>query len=756
MKKIISKLTELFSRLYLIIRSKVLESSYSVRRVLKWGLFLIILSISVSLLYKYHSQIGNFLIRLNVDSFGNLTSFFPTLFITLGAATFTVLAITFSLSLFAIQQAAERYTPTILSNFRKDKINRYIFVTIASISFAFFLFALLPINYLLIYEVVLLFFFLIIIFYLLRKQYAHISNLIDPIYQIIHHHKKGIKLLNKIDKYLDRLIKAKVIRLAQNDIKINSSKEEERDRLRGAAIFRLPNLFNGVKNYLDEIYSLIQTYQLRKDYQVTGKGVDAVYSLVYKYIEVKDGTFMPSSPFLSLDYSHDAFLLDIFEKLLSIQGITLKDFAVSEKILNCLSQIAIKCTEIRYRTNPLNEYPHCILATGYMVQNIEKGLNAELFDIGIQGSIKLRNIGLALIVKGSQTDVNKILDYLSKIAMYGLLKPNTSYLIANPLKAYSILLRAILYSRNIDHGLLSKRILEKVQQIISLYVKIKEMGIISLVEMEFSLGDFVYLGKQTAMPYIFDEVYNKIQDPKTTDQDKKHLIKSIIDFGHEVWHFYDELSKYAAEKESFLIHYIDANIEHIAMVLLKFYQLDIIDSIQKKEILDNIEWIISNYWRIYHYHKEITKPGELQILDNLLRIGNEFNELSLVESVNKIIDIIVSIANSFLEKQKNAYGFDPIRILERATYLCILNGSEVVYTNFLKQVKDKFWSEYCKKYPEHKELLFNELRRIDPDHLRLNRLHLSFEDELLSQLKKEDIIKFVDRLRKDLEEHPGE
>ncbi len=439
-----------------------------------------------------------------------------------------------------------------------------------------------------------------------------------------------------------------------------------------------------------------------------------------------------------LYFSHDDFLIDVFEKLTAIQRTATreKDLEISKEILDCFYQIAIKCTEIRYRANPMNEYTHCMLATGYMVRNIEEGLNAELLDMGIQGSTRLRNIGLALIVKGSQTDVNTILDYLSKIAMYGLLKPNTSYLIANPLKAYSILLlRAILYSRNINHGLLSKRILEKVQQIISLYVKIKEMGIIS-VEMEFSLGDFVYLGKQTAMPYIFDEVYNKIQDPKTTDQDKKHLIKSIIDFGHEVWHFYDELSKYAAEKESFLIHYIDANIEHIAMVLLKFYQLDIIDSIQKKEILDNIEWIISNYWRIYHYHKEITKPGELQILDNLLRIGNEFNELSLVESVNKIIDIIVSIANSFLEKQKNAYGFDPIRILERATYLCILNGSEVVYTNFLKQVKDKFWSEYCKKYPEHKELLFNELRRIDPDHLRLNRLHLSFEDELLSQSEK--------------------
>ena len=240
----------------------------------------------------------------------------------------------------------------------------------------------------------------------------------------------------------------------------------------------------------------------------------------------------------------------------------------------------------------MNEYPHCMLATGYMAQNIEEGLNAELLDMGIQGSIRLRNIGLALIVKGSLTDVNMILDHPSKITMYGLLKPNTSYLIANPLKAYSILLRAILYSRNIDHKLLSKRILEKVQYIIGLYVKVKEIGIIS-VEIEFSIGDFVDLSKLTAMPYIFDELCNKIQDPKTSAEDRRHPLERIIDFAHEVWHFYDELSKSAAEKESFLIHYIDTNLEHIAMIMLKFYQLDVLDQKQKELVLNDIEWIVS-------------------------------------------------------------------------------------------------------------------------------------------------------------------
>ena len=139
------------------------------------------------------------------------------------------------------------------------------------------------------------------------------------------------------------------------------------------------------------------------------------------------------------------------------------------------------------------------------------------------------------------------------------------------------------------------------------------------------------------------------------------------------------------------------------------------------------------------------------MLSHLLKIGSEFNRLSLVKELNEIVDIIVSIANSFFEKQKNGYGSDPIRILERAGYLCILNGTDEIYDKFLKQIRNRFWTEYCKRYPQNKELLFNELLEIYPDRLKYNRPHLSFEDELLCKLNREDIIKFVSKLRKNLE-----
>ena len=135
--------------------------------------------------------------------------------------------------------------------------------------------------------------------------------------------------------------------------------------------------------------------------------------------------------------------------------------------------------------------------------------------------------------------------------------------------------------------------------------------------------------------------------------------------------------------------------------------------------------------------------------ENLLRIGFEFNKLKLMKELKQVIDIIVSIGCSFLEKQKDCYGFEPVRIIEKTAYLCILNGTEEAEEEFIIKLKNRFWHNFIKKFPHHRNLLFEELSNIDPDTLRFKHSFL-FEDQLLSQLNKSNILKFVEKLRKNL------
>jgi len=187
------------------------------------------------------------------------------------------------------------------------------------------------------------------------------------------------------------------------------------------------------------------------------------------------------------------------------------------------------------------------------------------------------------------------------------------------------------------------------------------------------------------------------------------------------------------------------------MTLLQIQQSNEFDEKQKKDILEDIGWITSVYWRIYHYHKKISRNYEMQILENLLRIGYEFNNLSLEDLLYDVISNIISIGESFLEKKKDSHPSELIDIILKATYLCILNDSEEITEKFLKRIKDRFWENYCAKFQEHKDLLFEELEKIDPEQLRLNPPHLVFEDQLLSEFEKEKISKYSQKLKDELE-----
>lgn len=169
-------------KIWLKTKSK-LQHFYLLRKqLLKIILNLILISTILIILIVQRKQIEPYLISLGFDHNGNITGFYSTLFIAIGASIIGVIAITFALSVFSVQQASERFTPSIIGKFSKDKTSRNIFWSIASISFVFFIFALIPLEHLVFYEVLLSFALVFVIFILLRKQYAHIVNIINPNY----------------------------------------------------------------------------------------------------------------------------------------------------------------------------------------------------------------------------------------------------------------------------------------------------------------------------------------------------------------------------------------------------------------------------------------------------------------------------------------------------------------------------------------------------------------------------------------------
>lgn len=718
--------------------------------------FIILLSIFIFflltyLVMKYDGSIRNILIDRCISSNNSIDDFIPTFFYTIGAAILGVLAISFSFTMFAVQQAADKYSVSILRSSVRDKVNVFIYLIIASISLAFFIFALITTVDNFIYFVYSSIGMVAGVLFLLQFQFGYTATRINPIYQINQYLLRSIKNLRKISRRVNFNMKSSIILNDSNQV--IPSFDDLFSQMKLGVFYNYPELFRPVKDDIEKIYTTVITYINRNDYLVTSNGLNAINKILFKYIDFKNGAFLLPSSITLFNLSHDDFLQNVLEKYEDIHKLASqkKDLEVSRQVIKTLENLALKCLDINYGNNILKEYFHCILVSRYMKNCIESSLRVELNDIGIQGSGSLRVVGEKLVDKGANIDIHSIIDYILSIAAFGLLKPNTSYLIASPLKDTALLLRLIMLSNKLNHKMIIKMVLDKIKNIIDLYVKFKEPNGISN-DMEYSIGSFIALTNTTAIPYIFTDIIKQLENKSLPEEERRRLVSVMVDFAHELWHFYDDLSKIAAEKESFLFFYISQNIHYIARILINLYESSILDKDERDNIIKETRWIISNYWRIYNYHKLISKNYELEILRNLMDLGVEFRKLNLKKESIQILDIIFNIAKSFLLKQRDSFGFDPIRILKAGCYLCILYGDKAVWKMYIGKIKSDFWTEYLKEFSDNRGVLINELSELDPEDSRLNKHHESIEDSIISQLDINLIKEFIELIKQELYE----
>ena len=508
-------------------------------------------------------------------------------------------------------------------------------------------------------------------------------------------------------------------------------------------------LFAGTKRDIEQIYSILMKYVSKRDAEVSSFGLNGLCSLIYKYIDVRRETFFGSSLVPAYDFSHDEIMGDINEKLLSLNDIAIKesDETIAKQIVSTYAQIAHKALEIKYRAGEGN--PHATLAVGYMRMAIENCLKVEMDNVAINGFDQLGTLGLAALEKNQEMLVRSIVEDCYKISLYGLVKKNATYLFSGSLKAYSLFIHVSLFNIKVGGRFLDKMILERAKGVIVNFIALGETRSLSdTLHIQYALGDFIDLSNQNSMPYVYRKLINKFLDKKTPTDEKRRLIHSIDEFSDEVWQFYDELSKVAAKNESFLIHFIDSNIHEISESLLVLLKTDQTGEGEKQNIEKRIAWLLSVYWRMYDYHVQLTTIYQIQVLDNLLDLGTQLLEINNIRLLEDIIGIIMSISHSFFEKEKEGYGFEPIRIAEKACYLAILEGGDTLLNKIVSSFAYKdYWKRYVEKYPQHKDLLFKELLHLMPEEESYS-FPFSARRRVLSKLSREEIQRFVERLKK--------
>ncbi len=228
----------------------------------------------------------------------------------------TILAISFSISIVVVQNAASGYTPSILEMYKKD-FRTLFFFFYYFVSLIFTVIALQLWDLYLVNMTIVMFFFS---FLFLLLQFVHIIGLIDPRKIIEKAKKASIKSIKHIPSQIQSIIQHE---------KTSNKLEKQITRTPMYAHFLLHNnlmLLALSKQKVLQISDVIMKSSSRREIETSIEGFNALGEIAKHYVNIRK-----DDPAIE-----DAFLQYIYDELLTIFSIALdnKDIALMQEVID--------------------------------------------------------------------------------------------------------------------------------------------------------------------------------------------------------------------------------------------------------------------------------------------------------------------------------------------------------------------------------------------------------------------------------------
>lgn len=695
--------------------------------------------------------------------------------VTIGSSILGALAIIFALSIFSIQQASSSFTSTVLKRLLDDKRGIFYFFTIASISILFliFSFSITKVNYLFI---LFFSFWLVFSFFFLLWQYYKFSiKNINPISQIEFYRDRILKTLININYAIEKKIPKNLI---------NKSKEDylkSKNKFKSKYIYENPKIYTNLIGDFDQIYNIIEShYKIHCDYQLTDFGFKTIDIVVLRYLSFREGALQLTSILNKSDYSHDPFLINIYEKFKKINrlGVERRDIDILCQIIDCYGIIVITSLDLPIPKSILILNSYFTVSLGYLHENIKSCLDNKIYDIGLITIKKYEEIGNEIIIK-SKLDLSTIINFILDTSNYGVLDFDKAYfLITKTLKAYFGFVELIILKTNSNYQLKINLIFTNSVLLIKKYlniINIKKLGMFrEHEEINQTVGVVFNNNEELSFLSILKRIETLLDTTEIKEDYKASVTNNINTLINNLYYFYYDILIYAAKLNSKLISFINYNIRDISLFCLDSISSEKIfkKTNDKTTLIKNISLIVINYKRVFDAFKDIENDELLfEVLDSLIQIGYKLHKLSLHNELSEIIDIIISIADNYISKYKGDEVIEAsIEIVERAAFLSIHEGSKEIYNKFFDYIKKYQWNvnannciKFEEKYPNINyimgmsglEYFINCLKSFkDKLYKDINKKEVSwryrslssYEDKLIQEIKTENLEEFLDKL----------
>ena len=684
---------------------------------------------------------------------------YSQLFFSAGTMFAGILAITFALSLFSIEQASDKGTPTILELFIKDKKNQIVFASLSLFTLVSFLFGVLNRNgENTIWMVSCEFLFIGSTFMLLRFQYKHIARMINPNWQIEDLVNKCNKYLDGMVKYINDILQLKLISFP-NEGKKEKDERELRNSKEAAVYTKIPNLLIPANQYLEQLYAILHKYSIRQEYEVIRKGLHSVSLIINRYLDIRKKSSVPyMADFLTFQTDLDDFLVPNYEKIATINNLAIrnKDVELSKLVIKNIESISLKYGELepiglKYE-RPTN------IAVGYLKRFIEECLKADMFDIGIYGSGVLSRVGISCVKRNDSVGIHMAYQDLNdKVAYYGIIKKQ-NYLVNYALDGIIRIIWVIVFQKKFHANIDVKQGLDSVKTITEwVLTTTDETDTVGMHNIQHSLGSVYDLTKDTAIGILLAKLSETLIEEKDKTR-KKEWMDTFLEVDKEIWRFFRDIGEIAGVKESFLLHFINMNIMQISRAIIYLCQDD--DLVYAREkLLDDLIWYLSVFWWSYDKTKTIKGLQLYNDADLLAQIGMQcigLRELhpNFFKATDRSANFIKTLALQLMEKGKDSHVYPP-SMMVKMCYLgiCAYKENLKALTSKMDEYIADFQKEYVGKFPENKTYLLEELKNLEKD--SYERLHLDSKSVLFEMANREDISKYYTHIEDILSHYHG-
>jgi hypothetical protein len=681
---------------------------------------LLIITVAVLLAYLINKIAG-----LSALDSGLLSDYF----ISIGVMAGGIIAIVFTLSIFAQQSAADLYSSQFFEMYTHDKVEKSTYLSIVTITLLFFgagiLFGINPNfidNTFKIISVYTSFLFIGLIFALIDTQYKNVRKKVNPIHRLSFLQNKAIQILEATHK--DALRIARLLKLEHKDAS---------DEMAIAAAYRnyLQPYLNVLDRQLENLFEISMKLSAREEIKTTNLGLSAIRNILIRYLQLRaDSSFsmISSVSIFARESDSQSFLTKTFERLNTAgeRFMTTRRTDNAVFIISVYRDLAAIARNVRFINDRTNENPIFDHIKGYLSSYIDSAIRLKDYEVVFQGSRALIEVAIFAVEKNLNGSLYGIQDNLLKIANFGI-ETKKTFLTDEITQGWITIIASIFNHKIFDARLQISKTLENIRQTIY-YMHLA-------VRMGYLQDDFT---TRISMGKAYDEMvlttsmitstFFKLKD----NEAKKFYKRNLLVLFEEISNNLRRLSEEIKDCDSVLIDSIGRLIADQNQLIIDFLKEDEFSDC-KDDLIKQLSWNIHlPTWFVHHSKSFRVSNGFRSLVEAIVKTAllapenKEGNEL--MKSGVRALESVVK--HSFEKNTEGGHGLDEPRLMLKMVFIGILalkQKREDVFSEVKNKIDDfekKFLSIYKTKY------IANLPKGVNPDEV----LGIPKKDQLLYEV----------------------